>query len=527
MGFEIISIPNAVFINKRWQLEAFIRMSGENPYYKKKYFEIDRTPSLPIGTEIKNFSQADKTYHEDKENLQKENLEIENLGIGEVVSFKDLKTKIFDFTIPKKLHDDTRLYKIVCNGELYVFYCYEFFRCLLFLTGEIGQYIFKNNFFEIALDKYEITNDGPKRKLSLTFNEYMPVSLIRNPSFLNNITYLLFCKPIRDYWNDIKYSITSSKRDFSFTNLDLKNVKLNVTIKKYEKFNLVLHINNLDINETLDFDEIEVYHPKLIKRIGGKGQAGGKKKDLVNEFPTLPKISDDDYDPKNGKSKVPINFSNLLAGRTPKVSYIKKTVVENKSKFSAVFKINDPKKDKNFSFGGGTENKDTVKGSLESNIAFEEFDYSEIPNGLFSFCRAFEITANDLELNFTYQVINTPEQLTFSDINGSKRKVLLIEVTYPFLFYLLEVDSSDDKYISTLTCWDIKDISKDEFFKKTILKMSANKGAWPIQFLSEHCKYDNLRHPKGYKKENKRNNKGNAIIEEKLANNLYNFLVAV
>ncbi|WKK77093.2 Tn7-like element transposition protein TnsE [Marivirga salinae] len=520
MAFEVISVPNAVFSDDQWQLETEVKKLGIKPYYQKEYFPVDRTPNILIGGEIENFEQLNPNA------FPKEDLLFQDFGKGDCINFRDLKTGDFDFSNPRILYNESMIYRIEHNGEYYAFFCYDLFRVLLFITSEIGSFIFKNEFLEIALDHCEIIEEDSKKKLILQFNDFLPINLLKNQNFIFNVAYLLFCKPVKKYWDDIKFSPTISKRDFSFSQLNLKDVKMNVCVKKYAHFNLVLQINDIDINETLPFEVIKVILPELTKTQSAKDPSDKKKKGLENEFPIFPDVSKKGHNQQKRRSKIPISIGNNFVKKRPKIVYKRSASNNRKPRKSNTYNKNIPNKELRFSFGGKSFDVNNVKAKLESNLHFKEFDYSKIPNGLFTFCKAFEITANGFDLSFKYEIRDVPEHLVFSNINGQKRKILIIEVTDPDPFFLLEVDSSDGKYISTLVFEDVENIEKEEFLEKVILKMSANGGVWPAQYLADYSRHWGIRHPRGLKSKKSEDQENYEKVQIKLVANLKDFFAA-
>lgn len=59
---------------------------------------------------------------------------------------------------------------------------------------------------------------------------------------------------------------------------------MNVCVKKYANFNLVLQINDIDINETLPFEVIKVILPELTKTQSTTDPSDKKKKDWKMNF---------------------------------------------------------------------------------------------------------------------------------------------------------------------------------------------------------------------------------------------------
>lgn len=520
MAFEVISVPNAVFSDHQWQLETEVKKIGIKPYYQKEYFPVDRTPNILIGGEIENFEQLNPNA------FPKADLHFQEFGKGDCINFKDLKTGDFDFYNPRILYDESMIYRIEHNGEYYVFFCYDLFRVLLFITSEIGSFIFKNEFLDIALDHREIIKEDSKKKLILQFNDFLPKNLLKNQTFIFNVAYLLFCKPIKKYWDDIKFNPNISKRDFSFSQLNLKEVKMNVCVKKYTNFNLVLQINDIDINETLPFEVIKVIIPELTETQSTKDASDKKKNPLEKEFPIVPDISQKGHNQQKRSSKIPISIGNNFVKKRPEIVYKRSTSNNRKIRKSNTYNKDIPNKELRFSFGGKSFDVNNIKAKLESNLKFKEFDYSKIPNGLFTFCKAFEITANGFGLSFEYVIRDVPEHLVFSNMNGQKRKILIIEVTDPDPFFLLEVDSSDGKYISTLVFEDVEYIEKEEFLEQIILKMSANGGVWPVQYLVEYSRHWRIRHPRGLKSTKPEDQEMYEKVQNKLVDNLIEFFAA-
>ena len=64
---------------------------------------------------------------------------------------------------------------------------------------------------------------------------------------------------------------------------------------------------------------------------------------------------------------------------------------------------------------------------------------------------------------------------------------------------MCEIDSSDDKYISTLAITDLITSNTKEFFNELLKLASLKNGSWPDEYLDKFCTHITIKHPKKIK----------------------------
>lgn len=503
MAIEIFSVSSCINTNKEWKLviHYFDLKNIKEPL--RKLCPLPEIPRLPIGAKIEKDGIISKSGGKSKQVV------FPNFNSGKIISIEELTNRLYLFEVQKEVMIDTKLY-IINNGESkpIVFFCYELFRTFLCLDNRIIPYLFQFDVLESFIDKSEISEVGGKRFLYLELNGSFPKSFLRDQKFLENYIFVLYNNSIREYWKSIQANSTISKSNFSFNSIGLKKLDLVCRVNEYKDFTLVYNIEEIISNLEFPFDELELVHASFKDKNKKKQPNVGRKKGRFDiKLPTS-HFTDNDKQETNSSeyseslSVLPLNFR---FDRRMEIKRMNLASGDNSSNTGSNSKHSFPKLSlKDLNVGFNNKENDGKEGSLFLNLTrdegFNEFDYSEIPDGLVFFSKAVGIIANTLKLSYTYEIKQFSINSTFSKIGDTDRKALIIKIHHNPFIYIVEIDSSDDKYISTLMLANLHVSDKNSFFENVLKMAGERNGTWPEEYINNYCEFINIRHPKLTKK---------------------------
>lgn len=523
MSLEIISIPFAKLEKNGWFLHSYvIDLNVKSIDVTPKVFPIRQAALLPIGIEIDKGMALGKTN-----GIQKRYRNV-NFSGGINCCLEDISENIYSFEVPSLLKRETMMYSINIQGRKTLFFSFELFRQFLGSDPRICQYIFEHDMLDMFIDNDQITQENGKTKLSLKLNSHLKLSHARNNSFKRNMILLLYHKELRRYWKQLQAATHDSKNNFGINNIPFKQLSFDASIRSFPDFDLVYHIKSIK-GFKFPFDHIEVTHPKYIEA-GEKGNDRSQTtRKLTEENPTELNIDENEGAANSNKeTQVSINAPGIKFDEDISMDMVKtkKSSSSNRSEETpsifTEFKLNEMALSFNNSDDSGTATAVTLEDVNESS----SFDFTQIPVGLQLFCNAITVLHRLIKVKFEYEIIDFPEESTFSFtvINGKKRKALLVTFPSQPNIYVLEVDNSDDKYISTLLFKNFKN-SKKEFLGNVLGKMAKQGGKWDLDYLKSNCISETLRHPRKLSKYNlMSNDEINKSVEHRIAFNLINIL---
>jgi len=530
MAIEIFSVSSCVNIKKEWQLVTnyFDLKNKREPL--KKLRPLPEIPKLPIGAGI---NAKDGTIQ--KCSGESKEIVFSNFSNGKIISIEELPERLYSFDISKEVMIDTKLY-MVNNGspKPFVFFCYEIFRTFLCLDNKLLRYLFQFDVLESFIDKSVIKEKGNKRILYLELNNTFPKSLLRNKKFLRNYIFVLYNNSIREYWKGIQANSTISKSDFSFNSIGLGELDLVCRVKEYNDFTLIYHIEEIKSKLEFPFDELEHVHASFKGRSGKRQPNGEKKKGSFDEImPTSHSTEDDDEDMDFSEYSEDISVLplNIEFDRDMEIKRINKSPDDDSSISGKCSKNSFPKlklKDVKVDFNN-KENKGKGEGvslSITRDEGFNKFNYAEIPEGLVFFTKVVGLIASTLKLIYTYEIKSFTNNSKFSQIDDSTRKALIIKIQHEPSVYIVEIDSSDDRFISTLMLTNLNVKDKNAFFKNVLIMTGDRNGIWPEEYLNDYCEFITIRHPKMTKRlKRKPEAKRNEIYMEMFTKKIINILI--
>lgn len=502
MAIEIFSVSSCVNTEKGWQLVTNYFDLGKKGEALRKLSPLPEIPRLPIGTGINNDGTILKRSGESKR------IVFSNFSSGKIISIEELSERLYSFDVPNEVMNDTKLYIINnVSPKPFVFFCYELFRTFLCFDNMLIPYLFQYDVLESFIDKSEIREVGNKRMLYLELNNNFPKPLLKNEKIRSYIL-VLYNNSIREYWKSIQANSTISKSDFSFSSIGLGELDLVCRVKEYKDFTLIYNIEEIKSKLEFPFDEMELVHASFKNKNKNKQPNGGRKKGRFDvKLPTSHSTDNNENETDSSEysesiSVLPLNFE---FDRKMEIKRVNLSPDANSSISDPNSKHSFPKlklEDRNVGF-----NNNEKEGKAESYFlnltrdkGFNNFDYSEIPEGLVRFTKAVDLIARALKLIYTYEIRQFSNNSSFSQIGDSTRKALIIKIQHNPSVYIVEIDSSDDRFISTLMIANLRVHDEDAFFKN-VLKMTGDKnGVWPDEYINTYCEFITIRHPKITKK---------------------------
>lgn len=494
MEIEIFGVPSCINTEKRWQLviNYFDLDDKETPLTKTK--PLPEIPMLPIGVEILDDLTLGISAGASKE------ISFSNFSNGKIISIEDLPNKLYPFDVPKEVLNDTKLYS-VSNGspKPYVFFCYELFRTFLCQDNRIIPYLFQYDVLESYINKSEIREEGEKRYLNLELNDDFPKSFLKDKKFLKKYLFLLYNKSMREYWKSIQANSTTIKSDFSFNAFGINKLDLECRVKEYKDFSLIYYIEKIRSKFEFPFDRLDLVHASF-KDHNKKNQSkgSGKKGSFNVELPSNHSTDDNQSGSSKSTESISILPLNFTFDREMEIRRINLPSSDNSSNPNS--KRSFPKlkiKDLNLGFNNFDkgEGNDSLFLNLTRDEGFYNFDYSKIPSGLVSFSKVVHLLTSTLNLGFSYEIKQFSNDSIFSKINNSTRKALIISIHHSPPVYIIEIDSSDDKFISTLMITNVCTDKKDDFLDMVLEKAGDKYGVWPDEYIDIYSEFEKIKHP--------------------------------
>lgn len=509
MSIEIFNISKCFKAPKGWQLDVNFFDLGEGQKVKKKAYPLARTPLLPIGAEILDNFKVDKLSGYSKLFL------FDDLSKGEIISIADLPENLYRFDTSAEINTETKLYSVKQNNSTYVFFCYELFRTFLCLDNRLIPYLLSYNVMESFIDNEEVALVDGKKRMTLELNDHFPRSFLRSKKLMEKYLLILYNSDIRNYWKSLQGKTNGGQNYFEFDDLNFRNISLTFRARDYNGYTLIYYVEEFNSKIDFPFDELVLYHASFRSLTGSKNKRDKpKKRSFTSPIATNHDADNNDTTKHNSDESLSVLPLNYEFDR--KVSITKQKLETGDTDFDKSSKRAYPEfKLKDSKLGLNEEGKDGERTFLNLNrdSLVNTFDYAEIPKGLVLFSKAISIVTNTLGIRFSYELKSFPVEASFSTIDNDKRKVLIITIQHQPSVYILEVDSSDDRYISTLFITNILTDHVNLFFEELLVLASNKSGQWPEKFLSDYCTHAKLKHP--------RKRKGDENLSEEERNENY------
>ncbi|MGK7391502.1 MAG: Tn7-like element transposition protein TnsE [Candidatus Cyclobacteriaceae bacterium M2_1C_046] len=495
---EILSVPYAINKNGHWNLKCYeIDLNSVDKQRRFTEYPLSQNHFLPIGSKIENGLYKASNTRKVKDYI------FTNFNDGSTGRLKDLTDKVYGFPVLDEIYKETYVYSVIVGNRKVVFFTYELFRKFLGYPPEICQYLFEPFMLEMMLDNSE---KNEKDGLYLTFNALIKKKYLDSEKFRQQYVSLLFHEGLNKYWKQLMSKTIAGRNHFVFDDPPFNKLNISAEIKEYKDFDLVLSINSMEALEDFQIENFQYSHPKITE---SKPRENGDKKKKKSKYEInlsrnydLSKNSgtskSENKEVSIGRIQPGFTFQNNINFEKIKQPYdqIEKPRV-NKS-FYKEFTL----KDLEVSFND-TDSEGTA--SRPSSSYFEDqenFDLSEIPIGLQEFCSAIKILSKYFGISFNYELIPIEDELEtpILRINGKTRYAVLIILLDSSNICLLEIDSSDEKYISTLMFKDVPSDKIIDFVKGALRDMSKRGGSWNIQKIKKEYKADKIKHPKALRR---------------------------
>ena len=139
--------------------------------------------------------------------------------------------------------------------------------------------------------------------------------------------------------------------------------------------------------------------------------------------------------------------------------------------------------------------------NLNRDSEIGNFDYALVPEGLIAFTKAINILSNTIGRSFSYWIKEINESYSFSRINDTIRKAIIVKFDIGTPIYFVEVDSSDNRFISTLLFHSINTPDHKNYINLVLEHNAKNHGRWPEGEITKVSQYITIRHPQSREKE--------------------------
>jgi hypothetical protein len=491
MSIEILSIPYAQQKKDEWYLQSLeIDLSIKQYATRYNEYPISQSALLPIGVKI------DKEIHIDKAGRPIKDYKFKDFSKGTIETLGSLSHKVYPIDVPNEIYTDTMVYSIMYNNRLTVFFAFELFRQFLGFDSRICRYLLEPNMLEMFIDNENESEIDEQTNLMLELSSLMDDGLAKSNDFINNYVFLLYNKELNRYWKEVLNTTHGGINHFAFKKPPFKKFSCSAQIKKYENFDLVLNITR-KIEVDFPFDNVEIKHPSIIET-AKNSEGKSKHSRMETDVPETYDFTDKEQKPNTKKTtQVSIERPGLKFRKKPKVKRVKSKAKPGKPKAKKIifeeFKLKDIKL--SFKEPG---NKGDVSVPVLTDFKDEpSFDFTSIPSGLQVFCNAIGLLARIMRLHYKYELIEFGPEIksSFAFISGTRRNAVLITFPSQPAIHLLEIDSSDERFISTLIFKDLT-IDKSKFLKELLSKLATSGGSWDMEYLKSKCVADKIRHPK-------------------------------
>ncbi|MDW3212183.1 MAG: Tn7-like element transposition protein TnsE [Reichenbachiella sp.] len=508
MPFEIYCIPSCRKKGKNWFLDAHLIDLKTNDHIQKD-FPIAEIPRLPIGAEIKDDNTITRSSG------TKEKIHFSDFRSGKTITINELEDELYPFEISDDIKDSTKLFSVNANNKPYIFFCYELFRTFLCMDNRLINYLFQYDVLESFIDHELIERNNGHVHATLTLNESFPKSFLRSNSLLQKYLLLIYDKTFKNLRHSTQAEKTEVQCHFNFSKIDLKNITLTCHVKQYETFNLVYYIESIDSILNFPIDELTIINSSVRSKNHRPNSGTSKPK----TFPL--------------KHASQHNTSNTESGNQSSQEEI--SVLPLDYKFNKKLKIErlrlDKKETSNDNLIGSPAIPQEIIDNLNLSLLQQEstgegnflnlnrdrnlgsFDFSEIPEGLITFSKAIKILASTLNKNFTHWIAEFASKSSFRLLNDNTRKAIVVKFDIGMPIYFIEIDSSDNRFISTLVLFNIKTKDHKKFIQLTLNETANTHGRWPEESISTISDYHTIRHPRKRKSDKNIEVKQDTMIE--------------
>jgi hypothetical protein len=500
----IIGVPYARRVKGNWFLKVFYLDLEQNSYESKSCeLPLEMASYLRVGTEVgPNFTIT-------KESGIIKDITISNLTEGSIIKLSNWNKNLYKFELVDEFRQESWFYKIIFKEEIYLIFCYELFRRFFLNASFLSSYMMSPPEMHLLMDSYNIENlSTGEERLNIQFNKEVPKSVLTEV-FIKQFALTNFHPQIKSFWDNIikaqKYP--ENHNNFHFLPSYLENLEFTCRVKKINGINIVHEIKQVR-GIHLPFSQINMLHSGFVEN----NSDSNKKQDIIiKESRSLEvDLENSGYNPSKSpkttlvdvfpiKLKEPIIIKRVKkASDSSKTSTKKRLIVELKD--LELLSVNNPQSD---------SHKTLL--NIEAMELNQAVNIEQIPDGLHAFAKSIDILAKVLKINVSHKLIELPGISKCSYIEGQKRKLMIATLYLTPTYFVLEVDSSNERLFSTLL------IRSQEVpdFNLIADKIPECGCTWPVKVLNEmKIMYVKLKHPyiKGKKIFNSESEKTNFKI---------------
>jgi hypothetical protein len=492
MAIEIYSVTGCKKHGKNWLIDAHI-IDLETKEFQYKNYPIAGIPRLPIGAEI----NSDHTVKRSAGKPIK--IHFPDFEQCKIITINELQEELYSFQVDDSVKENTKLLSVKNGNLTYVFFCYEIFRALLCMDNRLTKFLFQYNVLESFIDYEDITDENGLIEATIEVNEMFPRSFLSN-SLLEKFILLVYNQELSSLRKSIQSHAMNGESDFSFSTFPFKNLSLTCQIKEYKTFKLIYYINSIDSPIDFPFDQLKILHPQM----RSKSQENQEKNTQAGKMPIKHATSHETSDTEGGNkdSQEDLNVLPLEYKFNRKVLIEKVKLNKRETQDDGVISTKIPEhilSQLNLSLLEEDDHGQHRFLSLNRDRDIASFDFAEIPAGLIPFAKAVKILADTINKAFTYWISEFTTKSSFKYLNGGARKAIVVKFDLPSPIYFIEIDSSDERYISTLILFQINTPDHKKYINVILNTTANNQGRWPEKEMSRISGYITLRHPKELK----------------------------
>jgi hypothetical protein len=334
-------------------------------------------------------------------------------------------------------------------------------------------------------------------ELVLDLNEAYPRSLLGKKA-IEKFVLILYNPEFRSLWKSIQRQMRGDTYDFSFLSMSFKRIDLQLKTKNIDSIQLVYFISAILSKISFPARSVIINHPLLKKHKGSnsKSYINESEKNRASYKIPISKDNEESQGPSN-------NTFEEVSVLKLEYSFDKEITIQKNKLNNDDDKDGEPNpfayfsiEDKLLSLNQEKDAKGDRFMALTRDHIENKFDQAQIPRGLVFFTKVVEMFTSKLSINFSYNVFEFEGDYSFHMIAGEKRKGIIVELGNAEPVYIIEVDSSDDRYISTLLLTNLRTKKINSLLGLILSELSKSQGTWSKNTLDVYSDYKIVRHPR-------------------------------
>lgn len=464
---------------------------------QQKIYGLNELPKVAIGPKY----EADGSIENQEERGDFESVLFSNFSHGKITSLNKLPPITSKFEPEEKALNDAKYYLVNHEGTEYAFPCYELFRTFLAMDNRSLKLLFQYDSLESFIDNDYggVRQTVRGTELTLDLNKSFPKSFLPR-KMIEKFVLILYNPVIRSYWKSIQSQMMLGNTDFASLSFGFEKLGLKFQSKKLGgKIKLVYYITSILTKIPFPAEYIIINHPDLKSRKVSSKPNNEKGKEKGKQSFKIPISKDNEVSNNPSSDKFEEVQTLLLQYEFDKEIKIEKNRLKNEDSDTEEgpnpFAINYFE-NINLSLSQDKDRSGDTFMALNRDFQSNKFDQAHIPRGLVFFTKVTELLTKRLALSFSYKVFEFKEENSFQYIGENRRKAIIVELMLANPIYIIEVDSSDNKFISTLLMTNLNVGDKQEFFDLVFSELSKSNGAWPKDAIELYADYRLVKHPR-------------------------------